>query len=131
MINKQPKKEVSLTNMTSPGTADINASSNLQNMQIRIFVFNALRLAPNSRSKNLLPSQFSISELNCQPNHKDIHHVFEKNRPPNDQVEERNLITVFCLQLIFPPYLFDSNITGRLQCCPLFSQNWIASFKEH
>ena len=51
----------SLTTKTSPGISD-NASSNFQNMKIKIFVFNALSLVSDSCSKNLLPSQFWISE---------------------------------------------------------------------
>ena len=59
----------SLTTKTSPGISD-NASSNFQNMKIKIFVFNALSLVSDSCSKNLLPSQFWISDLNCQSNTK-------------------------------------------------------------
>lgn len=64
---------VLLTHKISPGADSLNASSNLQNEQIRIFAFNALTSKSDSWSTNFSQSQFSISTLNC------------KNRRENDE----------------------------------------------
>ena len=47
--------------------------TNFQNMQIKIFKFNSLRLVYVCCSKNLLPFQFQISDLNYQSDTKDKH----------------------------------------------------------
>ena len=49
-------------------------------MQIKIFVFNSLRLVYGCCSKNLLPFQFQISDLNYQSDTKDKHHTLKKKK---------------------------------------------------
>ena len=52
--------------------------TNFQNMQIKIFKFNSLRLVYVCCSKNLLPFQFQISDLNYQSDTKDKHQTLKK-----------------------------------------------------
>ena len=47
-------------------------------MQTKIFVFNSLRLVYDCCSKNLLPFQFQISDLNYQSDTKDKHQTLKK-----------------------------------------------------
>ena len=47
-------------------------------LMIKTFVFNSLRLVYDCYSKNLLPFQFQISDLNYQSNTKDKHQTLKK-----------------------------------------------------
>ena len=49
-------------------------------MQIKIFKFNSLRLVYDCCSKNLLPFQFQIFDLNYQSNTKDKHQKLKKKK---------------------------------------------------
>ena len=49
-------------------------------LMIKIFVFNSLRLVYDCCSKNLLPFQFQISDLNYQSDTKDKHHTLKKKK---------------------------------------------------
>lgn len=70
LATKKCRKGEGTTNQKIYGpTIEIKASSNLQKVQIRILIFNALRSVSNSWSRNLPQSHWSISLLNCQQAH--------------------------------------------------------------
>ena len=60
-------------------------------MQIKIFVFNSLRLVYGCCSKNLLPFQFQISDLNYQSDTKDKHHTLKKKKKIRNQLHQGEL----------------------------------------
>lgn len=119
------------TNKTSAGIAKINASSNLQNMQISSFVFKASISVSNSWSRNFLQSQDRISALNCQSKskHKKWNHIDGRQR-----IRIMNICTTRKtnekLQCPVNSYLIHGTIKPIFKDFPLTLQNRKASFKK-
>lgn len=119
------------TNKTSAGIAKINASSNLQNVQISNLLFKASRSVSNSWSRNLLQSQDRISALNCQSKSKNKkwHHISGRHR-----FRIINICTTTKanekLQYPVNSYLVHRTINCIFEDFPLTFQNRKASFKK-